>query len=133
MAYMIFHLLKTRSMNKLLIVDDSYAARLFLANMLKDSKLDISFAENGVDALSQIDIINPDIMIIDLLMPVMDGIEVLERIKDKENKPSTVVLSADIQAPTKQRCLQLGAKAFMQKPVNKEELVDTINKYLNIS
>jgi len=119
-------------MNKLLIVDDSYAARIFVAKMLDECKFDIYFAENGIEALALIKTLQPHIMLIDLLMPKMGGIEVLELLKAQVDKPKVIVLSADIQSSTKQKCLQLGAEFFLQKPVEKEELIQTINDLLNI-
>lgn len=118
-------------MKKILIVDDSYAARLFISKMLETCDFDISFAENGVDALEQITLIKPDLMIVDLLMPEMGGMELLRRLKVESYSLMTIVLSADIQEYTKKKCFELGASAFIQKPVRQEELIDSIHKLIS--
>lgn len=117
-------------MIKILIVDDSFAARMYLANLLDDQDCFLHFAGDGKEALDKIKTYNPDLMIIDLLMPEMDGTEVLKRLRSINNAPYTIVLSADIQEPTQKRCLELGANAFLAKPVNKQVLTDQIQLLL---
>ncbi len=115
-------------MIKILIVDDSFAARMYLANLLADSDYLLHFAGDGKEALNKIRVFQPNIMIIDLLMPEMDGTEVLRRLQSIDNAPDTIVLSADIQEPTQKRCLELGARYFLAKPVNKEVLTEHIQR-----
>lgn len=118
-------------MIKILIVDDSFAARMYLANLLENLGFLLHFAGDGREALEKVRVYKPHLMIIDLLMPTMDGTEVLQRLKDDELAPDAIVLSADIQEPTQKRCFDLGAKAFLSKPVNKQALLEQIQLLLN--
>ncbi|MCU4155692.1 response regulator [Carboxylicivirga sp. A043] len=117
-------------MIKILIVDDSFAARMYLANLLDDQGFFLHFAGNGKEALDKIKTYHPDLMIMDLLMPEMDGTEVLRRLRSVSNAPFSIVLSADIQEPTQKRCFELGANAFLAKPVNKQVLIGQIQLLL---
>ena len=68
-----------------------------------------------------------DCMIMDNLMPNKTGVEVLEELNKTGNGIPTIVLTADIQDTTKARCIELGAFAFLNKPIKKEELVSAVN------
>ncbi len=118
-------------MKKILIVDDSFAARMYLASILENLDFLLHFAGDGKEALDKIKVYEPDLMIIDLLMPEMDGTEVLKRMQEMDDAPETIVLSADIQEPTQKKCMELGAKAFLSKPVKKETLYEEIRRLLN--
>ncbi|MCE7598260.1 response regulator [Vibrio fluvialis] len=106
-----------------LICDDSALARKQMARSLPASlNADITFAVHGLDALSILETQRFQLMFLDLTMPELDGFGTLEAIRDKGYTTPVVVVSGDIQPKAKERVLALGAKAFIQKPINKDDL-----------
>jgi chemotaxis protein CheY-P-specific phosphatase CheC len=83
---------------------------------------DITFAVHGLDALSILETQRFQLMFLDLTMPELDGFGTLEAMRDKGYTTPVVVVSGDIQPKAKERVLALGAKAFIQKPINKDDL-----------
>jgi two-component system, chemotaxis family, chemotaxis protein CheY len=108
---------------KYLITDDSLMGRKILSNNLKNSKFfkeeedDIFFANNGLEGLNSYKENKPDICFMDLTMPVMDGYEAVEHILKFDNKAKIVVVTADAQQMSKNKVQNLGALAFIIKPV----------------
>ncbi|WP_332449538.1 chemotaxis-specific protein-glutamate methyltransferase CheB [Methanoculleus sp.] len=107
-------------MIRVLIVDDSLFIRTILRDLLKDSP-DIEVvgtAVNGIDALEKIAELAPDVITLDIEMPRMGGLEVLENLRGKSTKPKVIVLSTltSRQADMTHRALRLGADDFMLKP-----------------
>lgn len=105
-----------------LIVDDSLFIRTILRDMLKDSP-DIEIvgtAVNGIDALKKIADLKPDVITLDIEMPRMGGLEVLEALQGERRRPKVIVLSTltSRQADMTYRALRLGADDFMLKPRN---------------
>ncbi|MBY7826166.1 response regulator [Vibrio fluvialis] len=106
-----------------LICDDSALARKQMARSLPASlNADITFAVHGLDALSILETQRFQLMFLDLTMPELDGFGTLEAMRDKGYTIPVVVVSGDIQPKAKERVLALGAKAFIQKPINKDDL-----------
>lgn len=112
---------------KILICDDSRMARKQLARCLpKDWDIEILFAEDGRHALELIIENSPELMFLDLNMPVMDGYETLEEINARTLDITIIVVSGDIQPTAQERVLGLGALDFIKKPINQETLLDTL-------
>ncbi len=106
-----------------LICDDSALARKQMARSLPASlNADITFAVHGLDALSILETQRFQLMFLDLTMPELDGFGTLEAMRDKGYTTPVVVVSGDIQPKAKERVLALGAKAFIQKPIDKDDL-----------
>ncbi len=118
-------------MAKILLVDDSRFQRKCMSKMLSDLGHEVSEAENGALGLEVAEAVKPDMIISDLLMPVVDGIGLLRGLKSRGCTIPVVVVTADIQDCTKQECLELGAKIFLNKPVNIANLEAALNKFLN--
>lgn len=107
-------------MIRVLIVDDSLFIRTILRDLLKDSP-DIEVvgtAVNGIDALEKISDLTPDVVTLDIEMPRMGGLEVLEALRNEKARPKVLVLSTltSRQADMTHRALRLGADDFMLKP-----------------
>ncbi len=113
-------------MSKVLLVDDSMFTRSMLKKLVKEMGHEVVEAENGREGLDAITREEPDIVITDLLMPEVDGIGLLEGVKEKNIDVPVVVLSANVQDTVREQCLGLGAAEFFNKPPNKEKL----QKYL---
>uniref|UniRef100_UPI0038CDB9A9 response regulator n=1 Tax=Methanochimaera problematica TaxID=2609417 RepID=UPI0038CDB9A9 len=87
-------------------------------------------ASNGKDALEILVSKKPDLMILDLLMPEMDGFEVLREAKKTGIEVPIVVLTSDIQESTREMCESLGAMGFVNKPVDEEILLENVSRIL---
>lgn len=115
---------------RILVVDDSIVARNSLAKLLTENGFIVDKAIDGSTALELILKCKPECIVLDLLMPGMNGMEMLDKLQEKNIKIPVVIHSADIQESTKKQCFQLGAKAFINKPANKDVLIHTINNVL---
>lgn len=116
-------------MRKIVVADDSNLIRMKLKKHLMDV-FEVIEAVNGRDALVKIKIEKPDIVLSDLLMPEMDGFELLKRIRLDELNVPVIILTADIQVETNQKCIELGAFKVLNKPPNRDELISTLNNAL---
>jgi two-component system chemotaxis response regulator CheY len=113
-----------------LICDDSLLARKQVRKSLPESfDADILTAGNGVEALAILRSQEIGLVFLDLTMPELDGIGVLEAIKQDGLDCFVIVISADIQPEMQKRVTELGALAFIHKPVNPEKLVVILKQY----
>lgn len=114
---------------KVLVVDDSRLARFSLIKLLKeyDSNVEIFEGENGAVAVELYQANLPDLVFLDLTMPVMDGFEALKRImQDKSAK--VIVVSADIQVQAQEQVLADGALMMIPKPINADKMTAILNQ-----
>jgi len=111
-------------MRKFLVTDDSKLARRTLIKSLKEyvSEEKIFEANNGLEALKLTLKEKPDVVFLDLTMPVMDGYEVIPKIKDINPNIKIVVVSADIQEKAKEKVYALGANLHVQKPIKSDKM-----------
>ncbi|MCK6263756.1 response regulator [Vibrio sp. ZSDE26] len=110
-----------------LICDDSALARKQMARSLPASlNAEITFAVHGLDALEKLEQQEFKLMFLDLTMPELDGFGTLEEIKNRGIDIPVVVVSGDIQPKAKERVDALGAKSFIQKPIDKKLLNDVL-------
>lgn len=106
-----------------LICDDSALARKQMARSLPASlNADITFAVHGLDGIKNLEEHDFKLMFLDLTMPELDGYGTLEEIQRRGMSIPVVVVSGDIQPKAKERVMALGARAFIQKPIDKEAL-----------
>jgi twitching motility two-component system response regulator PilH len=111
----------------ILIIDDSRFTRSNIAKTLRNNNYEVLEADNGVMGLDMIITHNPDFVITDLLMPEMDGFELLENLRCKGIAVPVIVMSADIQETTRRRILELGAKTLLNKPFQGATLLETLH------
>ncbi len=114
----------------ILVIDDSAFARGMTAKALKAHGDEVLEAESGHDGIEQAVKHRPDCIVLDLLMPEMDGFEVLNTLKDRGLDIPVIVLSADIQESTQTECMAHGAVAFVKKPTKENELLEVIQGVL---
>lgn len=109
-------------MIKLLIVDDSIFSQKVNASCIKKCLKDVNiyFAQNGKDGLEKYKKIRPDYIMIDLLMPVMSGSELIKEIKKFDNNAKIFVVSADVQKNVKNEIKDY-IISFINKPINDEK------------
>lgn len=113
-----------------LICDDSNLARKQVLRSLPDSlSVDAKIATNGVEALKILRAQSIDVLFLDLTMPEIDGLGVLQGIQKLGLSPKIFVISADIQPEMQSKVLELGAKAFIRKPVKADVLNQHLKEY----
>jgi len=115
---------------KLLIVDDSRAARMLIKSIVLDYDADMKLIEasNGEEAVSFYREEKPDIVFLDLTMPVKSGYEALEEIREINSRALVIVLTADIQAKSIERCIKLGAYRVIKKLPDKSVVQGLLNE-----
>ena len=116
----------------ILIVDDSWNTRQYLKNILELNDFDTDEACDGAEALKKLDEIEPDCIMLDILMPVMNGFEFLSALRQTGKDIPVIIISADIQQTTKSSCMELGARAFLNKPAREEQIITEIEKVIAI-
>jgi two-component system, OmpR family, response regulator CpxR len=114
--------------SKLLIVDDERQFVQTLSERLRLREIGSVIAYDGESALSMIKEEEPDVMILDLKMPGIDGIEVLKRVKQTNPRIEVIILTGHGSEADKELCMQLGAFAYLQKPVDVNVLSETIKR-----
>ena len=109
-------------MNRVLIVDDSLLQQKVLSAIVEDEGYEALAAASGSEALEMLEAQHIDCLILDLLMPEMGGMQVLEALQTRNLQLPIIVVSADIQEWVRTSCLELGVREFLTKPVKQEAL-----------
>ncbi len=115
-------------MPNILIVDDSKLSRNVIRDILVGADYEVVEAANGFEAIELVDLHTPDCILLDILMPEMDGFEVLKKLKEKGVTCPVIIHSADIQQTTRDKCFELGDFSFLNKPPEEEKLLGTIKE-----
>jgi Response regulator receiver domain. len=119
-------------MANILIVDDSITSRKILKNILRDNGHEIiGEAINGEDAVNKYKELNPDIVTMDITMPVMDGLEALKKIMEIDKNAKVVMVTAAGQKTKIVDAVKYGAAEFLTKPYEADQIIDIINKVLS--
>lgn len=114
-------------MTHILVVDDSALIRNKLTTILHNLGCTVEHAIHGQDALEKVKNQVFDCVFSDLLMPVMDGFQFLEEVKKIYPALPVVVVSADIQELTRERCLKLGALGVLPKPPKEQDVKELLS------
>lgn len=117
-------------MAKILIIDDSSYMRRVIRGILSRDGYEIFEAEQGLKGLQTARDVSPDCILLDLIMPDVDGLKVLNTLHEQKSKIPVVVLTADIQESVRTQCLELGAAAFINKPPKEDVLRSTVKKLI---
>ena len=117
-------------MARILVIEDSAFMRNKIVNILKRDDYEIVEADNGIKGLQAALDRPPDCILLDLIMPGMDGVKLLMTLRDRGMKFPVVVVTADIQESTIRQCRELGASAVVNKPPAEEELLGTVRQIL---
>jgi two-component system, chemotaxis family, chemotaxis protein CheY len=115
---------------RVLIVDDSALSRRTLRQILEPEGYDVVEAEDGLVALERYFLDKPDVVLLDLVMKGMYGLEVLTKLRELDGDARVVVVSADIQTSSKELVERAGAKAFVNKPFDKGEILGALSSAL---
>jgi CheY-like chemotaxis protein len=118
-----------------LVVDDDRQSRMVLVDLLAPVGFSLLTANGGADGLSKATTENPDVIIIDLIMRGMDGLELIRQIRQLPALTDTVIIatSAMVYEEDRQKSLDAGANAFIPKPIRAEQLLDTLQTTLGLT
>jgi DNA-binding response OmpR family regulator len=117
--------------NKILVVDDEPEVRQLMEHFLTERGYDVRIAENGRLALVTLDTFTPDVVLLDMHMPEMDGLETLRRLAVRSPSLPVIMITVNDDIETTARLLQLGAADYVPKPFNLEYLEQAINIQLS--
>ncbi len=117
-------------MSKILIVEDDRRIARFLEIELTHLGYDVRKVDNGIDALIEFEEFKPDVVILDLMLPEMDGIEVARRMREKSESVGIIMLTALGETKDKVKGLRSGADDYVVKPFETEELIARIEAIL---
>ena len=116
---------------KVLIVDDSAMTRRSLRQILETAGCEVVEAEDGLGALERYYLEKPDVVLLDLVMRGMYGLEVLQKLRELDSNARVVVVSADVQSSSLELAEQAGAKGFINKPFDKAEILVALDTALS--
>ena len=117
---------------KVLIVDDIPENIQTLGEMIKDFDLDVKIAEGGQEAIDIIDSYTPDIILLDLMMPHVNGWDVIDHVREKYSKNEMVIIVVSLlnNKDNIDECYELGVNDYITKPVIKARLTNSIESHL---
>ncbi|HEX4055885.1 MAG TPA: response regulator [Tepidisphaeraceae bacterium] len=117
----------------ILVTDDESGIRLMLRTALESDGYSVTEASNGRDALEAVKARTPDLMVLDLNMPVLDGMAVLEQMKSLAGiaRPRVIILTAYGSIPAAVKATRLGALDFLEKPITPTELRQVVRSVLD--
>jgi len=116
---------------RILIVDDSSLARRRARTILEGAGFEVSEADDGISALERYFVTKPDLVLLDLVMKGMYGLDVITKLREMDPQARIIVVSADVQTSSHEMVAEAGAAAFMVKPFDPDEMVATINSTLS--
>ncbi|MFN6535815.1 MAG: ATP-binding protein [Nostoc sp. EkiNYC01] len=118
----------------ILIADDKWENRSVIVNLLEPVGFTVIEASHGQEAWEKVLAHKPDLMITDLVMPILDGFELINRLRQSEEFPEIAVIasSASVFAIDQHKSIDVGANAFLPKPVEAETLLEMLRQFLQV-
>ena len=117
---------------RIMVVDDSRLVRVQLEDVLKGTEYEIAaYCRSGEDAIAQYAAVQPDLVTMDIIMQGMDGLDAAEIILKDHPDARIVMVSSLAYEDTFERAKAIGAKGFIDKPFEKEQLLEAFGKVLN--
>ncbi|MBI5875478.1 MAG: sigma-54-dependent Fis family transcriptional regulator, partial [Deltaproteobacteria bacterium] len=113
-----------------MVVDDEESIRQSLSDVLKDEGFDVILAGDGQEALKMLNSNMPDLVILDIWMPVMDGTEVLKEIKKSQPELEVIMISGHGNIEAAVKAIKLGAYDYIEKPLSLEGVLLTVRRAL---
>ena len=115
---------------RILVVDDDEMVLMALGELLKPEGYEVHMVSSGSEALKRLDENDYDLLLLDIIMPLMDGFELCRKVRGKEKYKETpiVFLTAKSREEDKISGLAAGANLFLSKPISPEKLLDIISK-----
>jgi len=118
------------SAEKILLVDDSAMARRAARQILESAGYSVAEAEDGLIALERYFLEKPDLVLLDLVMKGMNGLDVLKKLTEMDGQAKVIVVSADVQDSSRELAVSGGAAGFLNKPVDRTALLSAVAKTL---
>ncbi len=115
---------------KILMVDDSALARRSLRQFLESAGYTVAEAQDGLTALERYFLEKPDLVLLDLVMKGMNGLDVLQKLLEMDSSVRVLVISADVQDSSREMAEAAGAAGFLNKPVDRTALLHAVAKAL---
>jgi two-component system, response regulator, stage 0 sporulation protein F len=117
---------------KILIVDDQFGIRILLNEVLQKEGYQTFQAANGVQALEIVDKHSPDLVLLDMKIPGMDGIEILKRMKKKDQDIRVIIMTAYGELDMIQEAKDLGALTHFAKPFDIDDIRQAVRQYIPV-
>jgi two-component system chemotaxis response regulator CheY len=111
---------------KILLVDDSGLARRSMRRILEGAGYSVVEAEDGLSALERYSLERPDVVLLDLVMKGMYGLDVLSKLREMDAAARVIVVSADVQTSSRDLVRDAGAAGFLNKPIEASEVVQMV-------
>lgn len=111
---------------KILVVDDAPHVLKALQDLLGAHGYEVFGAVNGEEALARYNEIKPDVILMDILMPKLDGVSATKEIIGLDSKAKIIVITAVGKPGLEKDCIDAGAKSFIMKPFKSQDLIKTI-------
>jgi len=115
---------------KVLVVDDSGLARRRVRGILEDAGYEVLEAEDGMSALERYFVAKPDLVLLDLVMKGMYGLDVLMKLREMDPDARVIVVSADVQTSSHEMVEQAGAAGFLMKPIDTDQVLALVKSTL---
>ncbi|HSE23877.1 MAG TPA: response regulator [Pyrinomonadaceae bacterium] len=116
---------------KVMVVDDSAMSRRSLKRILESGNYEVIEADDGMAALEKYFLEKPDLVMLDMLMKGMYGLEVLSKLREMDKDVRVVIVSADIQNSTREMAKEAGALDFINKPFAAESVLNIVTRILS--
>ena len=118
-------------MARILIVDDAAFMRMMIKDVISKNGYEVAGeAVNGMDAVDKYSELKPDLVLMDITMPEMDGIQALKKIREGDGEAKVIMCSAMGQQAMVIEAIQSGAKDFIVKPFQPERILEAVQKVL---
>ncbi len=115
-------------MATVLVADDSVFVREMIAALVRSLGHDVIEAANGVEAVAKFEELRPDVVLLDVTMPEMDGLEALRRIRSIDPEAKVAMITALGSQEVVMEALRSGASEFLVKPVGRQNLAEAIER-----
>jgi two-component system chemotaxis response regulator CheY len=113
-----------------LVVDDSGLARRRVRSILEPAGYEVVEVEDGMSALERYFVAKPDLVLLDLVMKGMSGLDVLTKLREMDPSARVIVVSADVQTSSHEMVEQAGAAGFLMKPIDSDEVLAIVQSTL---
>jgi len=116
--------------SRILIVDDSPMSRRVVRGILESAGHEVAEAADGLAALERYSLDKPDLVLLDLVMDGMYGLDVLQKLREIDDQARVIVATADVQSSTRKMAEERGSAGFISKPIKPETLLGVVNSVL---
>jgi DNA-binding NtrC family response regulator len=119
----------TKNMKKILVADDEETVRMVLKQILEQGGFQVETAKNGVEALSKLKADNFNMLISDINMPEMDGVELLSKAKQALPELPVIFITAFGKSQVIMQAMKSGLSSYIEKPFRMNDVIGVVNQY----